>query len=227
VEGSGYLPPEPPGPEPEFGGKPRAPEPDPGQAATPPAGGWQQQQPPQQAPYHVPPPGQPHVPPPYQPPAPGQPYAPPTPPPPGQAYPPGYAPYAYGYAPGPPVPDNGPAVAGFVLSLVSGALLLLSAGLSSVVSLGCAVAGMIYSRKGKQKVDAGETPKNRGLAQAGWVIGIICLVLSILATAGWILLLVLALTDDEVNNDFNNDFNDSQGIRSALTITAVLLRLIG
>ena len=41
-----------------------------------------------------------------------------------------------------------------MLSLVSGGLLFISAGLSSIVSVGCAIAGLIYSRKGKQKVDA-------------------------------------------------------------------------
>jgi hypothetical protein len=221
MEGGGYLPPEPPGPEPELGGRPRPPEPPAGQIA---GADPRQYQPP---PYHVPPPGQPYVPPPYQPPAPGQPYQPP-PPPPGQAYPPGYPPpYGYGYPQGPPAPDNGPAVAGFVLALVSGGLLLISAGLSSIVSLGCAVAGMIYSRKGKRRVETGETTKNAGLAQAGWIIGIICLVLSVLATAGWILVLVLALTDEQFQNDLERELDDSQGIRAALTLGALAVRLIG
>jgi hypothetical protein len=124
------------------------------------------------------------------------------------------------------VPDNGPAVAGFVLSLVSGGLLLLSAGFSSVVSIGCAVAGMIYSRKGKRKVAAGETPKHAGLAQAGWIIGIISLVLSLLATAGWILVFVLAITDEEFRDDLDREFDDSQSIRAALQITAAAVRLL-
>ena len=57
--------------------------------------------------------------------------------------------------------------------VVAGSLLLFSGGLSSIVSIGCAIVGIIYSRKGKQKVDAGETRKNRGLAQAGFIIGIV------------------------------------------------------
>jgi hypothetical protein len=202
MEGSGgtggYLPPEPAGPEPELGGKP-APQPPPAQPQAPPAQGWQQPQPP-----------------------PGQAY----PPPPGQAYPPPPG-YGYGYPPAPRVPDNGPAVAGFVLSLVSGGLLLLSAGFSSVVSIGCAIAGMIYSRKGKRKVAAGETPKHSGLAQAGWIIGIISLVLSLLATAGWILVFVLAITDEEFRDDLDREFDDSQSIRAALQITAAAARLLG
>jgi hypothetical protein len=205
VEGSGFLPPEPPGPEPELGGKPAAP---PSLAAQP--------QPPYAPP--APPGGQP---PPYQAPPPGQGYAPP----PGYVPPSGYPP-PYGY-PQPPVPDNGPAVAGFVLGLVSGGLLLISAGLSSLISVGCAIAGMIYSRKGKQKVAAGETPKNAGLARAGWIIGIVALVLSLLATAGWILVLVLAVTDDQFRDDLERELDDSQSIRAALSIGAAALRVLG
>ena len=59
---------------------------------------------------------------------------------------------------------------------------MISAGLSSIVSIGCAIAGIVCSRNGKRKVDAGETPKHRGLAQAGFIIGWVGLGLSILAT---------------------------------------------
>ncbi len=102
--------------------------------------------------------------------------------------PPGY------WQPQPSVPDNGPAVAGFVLSLVSMGLLLLSFGLSSVVSLGCAVAGTWLSRAGKAKVRRAETPKHGGLAQAGFVCGIVGLVLA--ATLFWVLVIVLSATGD-------------------------------
>ena len=74
-----------------------------------------------------------------------------------------------------------------MFSLVSLGLLVISAGLSTIVSLGCAIAGIICSRNGKRKVDAGETPKHRGLAQAGFIIGWVSLALSILATIAWIL----------------------------------------
>ena len=131
------------------------------------------------------------------------------PPPAGQAYqpPPGYGPQP-GYAYPPPwgypqqsVPDNGQAIAGFVLSLVSIGLLVISAGLSTIVSIGCAIGGIICSRNGKRKVDAGETPKHRGLAQAGFIIGWVSVGLSILATIAWILIIVIAATTDDPNSD--------------------------
>jgi hypothetical protein len=182
----GFLPPEPPGPEPELGGGPPSRQPP---QEPPPGHGWQQQR---------------------------QPY----PPPPGYGQPP-----PWGYAPAAREPDNGPAIAGFVLSLVAGGLLLFSAGLSSFISLGCAVAGLIYSRKGKRKVEAGETTKNSGLAQAGYIISIVSLVLSVLATAFWLLILVLALVDEDVRRDFENEFDNSQTIRASLQVTGAVVRL--
>nr|MBA2751698.1 hypothetical protein [Actinomycetota bacterium] len=71
----------------------------------------------------------------------------------------------WGY-PQPQVPDNGSAVAGFTLSVAAGALLLISIGFSSLVSVLCAGLGIFYSRRGRSRVDRGETPKHRGLAQA-------------------------------------------------------------
>jgi MFS family permease len=203
----GFLPPEPAGPEPELGDGSRreAPAPQPQAPADqpPPAYGWQQQ------PY-PPPPGQG-----WQ----GQPAGPPP--------PPGWQGQPWGYAPAARERDNSPAVAGFVLSLVAGGLLLFSAGLSTIVSIGCAVAGLLYSRKGRQKVDAGETSKNRGLAQAGFIISIVSLALATLATAFWVLILVLALTDDEFQRDLEQEFDDSQSIQASLRIVGAAVRTAG
>ena len=85
------------------------------------------------------------------------------------------------------MPDNGQAVVGFVFSIVAVGLLVISFGLSSIVSVGCSITGIVCSRNGKRKVERGETPKHKGLAQAGYIVGWVGLALSILATAGWIL----------------------------------------
>ncbi len=199
-EDQGFLPPEPPGPEPELG-------PPPAQAVPP-------------APQQPPPPPQP-----------GQTYGSP-PPPPGYGYPPppppGYGHQQYAYPPPPwgypqqAVPDNGPAVAGFVFSLVSLGLLIISGGISSIVSIACAIVGIVYSRKGKKKVDAGETPKSRGLAQAGFIIGWVGLVLSVVATIGWALLLAFAIADDDF--DWGTEPDTVRVTAAALRVGA---RIIG
>ena len=174
-----FLPPEPAGPEPDLSESKVEPAP----PAPPP-------QPPPQQTYG------------YPPPAPGYPQAPP----PGyqQLPPPGYGGYqapppGWGQPPQwawqPPVPDNGQAVVGFVFAIVSVGLLVISFGLSSIVSVGCAITGIVCSRNGKRKVDRGETPKHKSLAQAGYVVGWVGLALAILATAGWILLIVFGEVD--------------------------------
>jgi hypothetical protein len=235
---SEFLPPQPAGPEPELGDgpkrEPRSQEPGAGDSG---AAGRQPG-----ASGHPGAPGEPGAS--GQPGVSGQPGAAGPPPPPygwqqGQGYappPPGYGwqpppaapgwqqPGPWGYPPAAREPDNGPAVAGFVLSLVGGGLLLFSAGLSTLISLGCAIAGIIYSRKGRKKVDSGETSKSRGLAQAGYIIGIISTVLSALATIFWALVLILALTDDEFQNDLDNEFDDSNSISASMRLFAAAAR---
>jgi hypothetical protein len=154
--------------------------------------------------------------------------------PPQQPSPPGYPPYGWqqppppgwGYPPPPPQPDNGPAVTGFVLSLVSAGLLFVSGGISSIVSIGCSIAAIVYARKGKAKVERGETQKNRGLAQAGFIIGIVGLVLAVLATIVWGLILVALIADDEFRRDFENEFDNSNSINAALRVAAVGARFL-
>jgi hypothetical protein len=136
-------------------------------------------------------------------------------PPPGPSAPP----LPGAYATQPVQPDNGPAVTGFVLSCVAGGLLIVTGGISSIVSLTCAVFGIVQSRRGKRRVQSGETTRNAGLAQAGFIIGIVALVLAVIATLAWILIVVLIATDDEFRRDFENEFDDSN------TITA--LRIVG
>jgi hypothetical protein len=146
----------------------------------------------------------------------------PAPPPP----PPQPAP-AYGWQQPPqPQPDNGPAVAGFVLSIVSVSLLVLSAGLSSLISLGCAIFGLVYSRKGKRKVESGETTKNAGLAQAGFIVGIVSVCLSALATAFWVAVVVAAVNDEEFRDDIEREFDNSESIRAGLQVAAAVGRLL-
>jgi hypothetical protein len=84
-----------------------------------------------------------------------------------------------------------------VFSIVGVGLLVISFGLSSIVSVGCAITGVVCSRNGKRKVARGETPKHKGLAQAGYVVGWVGLALSILATAAWIVAIATGAIDTD------------------------------
>lgn len=150
------------------------------------------------------------------------------PPPPQQGWQQPQPPQPWAWQPtGPPVPDNGAAVTGFVLSLVAAGLLLISVGLSSIVSVVCSGLGIFYSRKGRQRVDRGETPKHRGLAQAGFITGIVTLVLSLLATVFWVVIIVLYATDDEFRRDFDNEIDGSgSGIETSVRAGALAIRSV-
>jgi hypothetical protein len=212
-----FLPPEPTGPEPELG------QPPPPQAPPPPA--YQPQpwppQPQQQG---------------YPPPQPQAPVPGPQAPPPTQPYggyqqppPPGYPAYGWqqpGWGHPPQQPDNGSAVAGFVLSLVSGGLLFISVGLSSIISVACSIFAIVYSRKGKKKVESGETAKHAGLAQAGFIIGIVGLVLAVLATLFWTLFWIAYATDEELREDLENDFENSESISAVVRVAGAAGRLL-
>jgi hypothetical protein len=157
----------------------------------------------------------------YAPPAAAAPPPPPPPPPPPQ---PQYQQtWSYAQQPAPPQADNGPAVAGFVLALVSGGLLVITLGISSIVSLACAILGLVYSRKGKRKVESGETSKNAGLANAGWIVSIVSLVLSVIATVIYVALVIALATDPEFRDDFERDFDNSETIRAVVRIGVALV----
>jgi hypothetical protein len=156
--------------------------------------------------------------------------APPPPPPtptyapPAQAAQPQYQQQSWGYAQQPqPQADNGPAVAGFVLSVVSVGLLIVSAGVSSLISVGCSISGIVYSRKGKKKVEKGETTKNAGLAQAGFVVGIVSLCLAVLATLIWTAVLIAAVSDEDFRDDLEREFDNSETIRALVRVAVFLV----
>jgi hypothetical protein len=177
----GFLPPEPPGPEPDFGGRPKEP-PSPRQPAPPPEQPqWQQ-------------------------------------PPPGYWQPQSWQP------PGPAEPDNGPAVAGFVLGVVGAGVLVLSVGLLAFVSLVLAILGIVYARRGKRKVESGATRRHQGLAQAGFVTSIVTLVVAAPLTLLEIVFLILYASDEEFREDFEDELDDSLD-ESPASVTVVRLAL--
>jgi len=105
-------------------------------------------------------------------------------------------------------------VAGFVLSSSAAGLLLFSAGIAAPLTLILGGLGIFYGRRGRRKVDSGETHQHRGLAQAGFIIGIVSVVLSLLAAAGWISLFVFV-------DDFNSEFDFEQEPEGLRTVAAL------
>ena len=185
----GFLPPEPPGDEPDLGSKPPREQP--------------AYQSPEQ-PGYQPPPGY------YQPPA-QQGYQPP---------PPGWYPQQ---AQGQPAePDNGPAVAGFVMAVIAAGLLVISFLLLAFVSLVLAIFGLVYSRRGKRKVEAGETGKHKGLAQAGFIISIVTLVIAVPVTILEIVFVIAYATDEQFREDFQDEWEQEFDTTTVMLVASTI-----
>jgi hypothetical protein len=125
-------------------------------------------------------------------------------------------------------PDNGPAVLGLVLSLSSVGLLVISAGLSTLVSLGLGIVGLMQGSKGKRLVRDGHTAKHKDLAQAGFVIGVVATVLAGLATLFWIGIGIAIAVDESTRDEFQRQLDDRQGEPAVLRAVVVVgVRLVG
>jgi uncharacterized membrane protein len=124
-------------------------------------------------------------------------------------------------------PPNNDAVAGFTCAVVGAALLFFTAGLSSIVSLVLGIVAIPYSRKGKRVIAEGKTRKHKDLANAGYVTGIVVIVLSILATITWVL--IFALVDwDSVDSSSPDDGNGTPAVLSAgVRVAVAAARLLG
>jgi hypothetical protein len=141
-----------------------------------------------------------------------------------QAPPPGRQ--QWSYAP-PPEPDNGAAVGGFVTSIAAAAALAISFGFLSPISLIAAPFGIHFSRKGKRAVEEGRTRKHAGLAQAGFIIGIIVLVLSVLALVGVILFVIHAANNnDSGGGDGNGNGFDSTSAALGMAVLRLSSQLV-
>jgi hypothetical protein len=155
--------------------------------------------------------------------------APPPGPPPEYPQPPPQPPPGYWQpqqAPPPPQPPNNDAVAGFACGITGITLLFFTAGLSTIISLILGIVAIPYSRKGKRNVEEGRTPKHKSLASAGFVIGIVTVVLSILATITWIL--IFTLVDwDEIDDSGDDPFDDEFRFEVTVRAMAAAVRLIG
>jgi hypothetical protein len=113
-------------------------------------------------------------------------------------------------------------VAGFMCGIIGISLLFFTAGLSTIISLTLGIVAIPFSRKGKRNVAEGRTQKHKDLANAGYVIGIITVVLSVLATITWIL--ILALVDWDEIDDSNDDPFDNHPFDKNFQ-SAVLVRI--
>ena len=142
--------------------------------------------------------------------------------------PPGYwQPQQPAQSPQPQPPSNNDAVAGFTCGIIGASLLFFTGGLSTIVSLILGIVAIPYSRKGRRNVEQGRTPKHKSLAKAGFVIGIITVVLSVLATIVWIVLFTTVDIDwDELDDQGEDPLDDDTHVQLLVRTLAVAVRLV-
>ncbi len=127
----------------------------------------------------------------------------------------GYPAYPQGYGwPGMQAPpQNGLGTSAMILGILSCCLFCLY----GIVSLVLGILAVILGVKGKRRADRGEAD-NRGQAQAGFVTGIVGIVLG-LATIALIVFAIVAA----VNDERNNTVDDGPAYNSAPSVSAPLL----
>ena len=94
-------------------------------------------------------------------------------------------------------PRNGQALASVGVGAAGLALLVLSVGISFLVSLPCAIIALVLGRQGRRR--AREGIGGERAARWGVILGVVGCVLCVLAAIGWILVIVLDLN---VGTDF-------------------------
>jgi hypothetical protein len=164
---------------------------------------------------HGPPPQPPQQPPPY-----GHGYPPPY----GYGHPPPYAwypdPHDYYVVGQDERPeyvhrderDNPPAVTGFSFALCALGLYVLSGGIAFLASIPCSIVGIVAGKRGMNAVDSGLATRHRRYAKAGFVVGIVTLVLSSLTA----LTVIAAAVFPDAFKDDNSQFNALPAIRVGL-----------
>jgi hypothetical protein len=120
-----------------------------------------------------------------------------------------------------PIPQNNDAIAGFVLGVSSIAALVVFVGAAWPLTLISSIIGIIFARKGKKAIAEHGPRKNDGLAQAGFIISIVAVVLSLLALAGCAA--VIANGDLDHLDDHDQNDGPAGGLNSVVTLFRALV----
>ena len=108
---------------------------------------------------------------------------------------------------------NTAAVAALVLGIAGIGMTVLFAGWLFFVALPCSILAWVFGVQGKRKVDRGEVSSQRGLAQAGHVLGIVGVVLGILAIIFWVVLFFgLGIDFQEFQDDLERELNQPASV---------------
>jgi hypothetical protein len=114
-------------------------------------------------------------------------------------------------------PRNGQAIASLGIGIAGVALLVLSVGISFLVTLPCEIIAVVLGRHGRRRAAAEGIGGTRA-ARAGMIVGWVGIALCVIAAIVWIAIIV---SDVDVNTDFGRD---SPSAPTDLSAIVALLR---
>jgi hypothetical protein len=106
--------------------------------------------------------------------------------------------------------SNGLALTSLILGIVGVALLVFSLGIAFVFTLPCSIGAWITGAQARNRIALGETGAGRGQAQAGYILGILGVVLGVLAAVGWIALIASGVDLEELRRDIERQSNPNE-----------------
>jgi hypothetical protein len=121
-----------------------------------------------------------------------------------------------------PPQTNGLALTAVILGTIGIGLILVTAGLGFLFSLPCSVGAWICGAQARTRYDLGETSTGRGQAQAGYVLGVIGVVIGVVAAVGWIVWLASGGDLEQLQRDIER-WRDEQTREAAIQAVRVLL----
>jgi hypothetical protein len=102
---------------------------------------------------------------------------------------------------------NGLALTALILGILGVTVLLLTLGLGFLFTLPCSIAAWICAAQARARIAVGETTAGRGHAQAGYILGVIGVVLGVMAMVGWIAAIASGLDLEELRDDIERQTN--------------------
>jgi hypothetical protein len=102
---------------------------------------------------------------------------------------------------------NGLALTALILGIIGVTVLLLTLGLGFLFTLPCSIAAWICAAQARARIAVGETTAGRGHAQAGYILGVLGVVLGVMAMIGWIAAIASGLDLEELRDDIERQTN--------------------
>jgi hypothetical protein len=113
---------------------------------------------------------------------------------------------------------NGLALTALILGIIGLTVLLLTLGLGFLFTLPCSIAAWICGAQARARIAVGETTAGRGHAHAGYILGVLGVVLGVMAMVGWIAAIASGLDLEELRRDIERQTNPDavQAVRTLI-----------